>query len=63
MDIMDQKAHDIGIAFASVKLSALTKGSASNRADALSSQFLDFMTNYSYAYSEFVIIENERKNH
>lgn len=48
---LEQKAHDIGIAFASVKMQARISANNSDEHITLERQYLEFITDYTFAAS------------
>lgn len=47
----EQRAHDIGIAFATVKMQARINSSNDDSTITLERQYLEFQTDYSFAFS------------
>lgn len=51
---LEQRAHDIGIAFASVKMQARISANNNDEHETLERQYLDFITDYSFASAAFI---------
>lgn len=53
---LEQKAHDIGIAFATVKFQARIASNNSDESDIIrQTQYLNFVSDYSFASSEVIL--------
>lgn len=51
---IEQRAHDIAIAFATVKMQARINSDNDDSHETLERQYLEFMTDYSFAFSSAV---------
>lgn len=51
---LDQQSHDVGIAFATVRMQTRISDSDDNSETTRERQFLEFITDYTFASSAFV---------
>lgn len=57
---LEQRAHDIGIAFATCKMNS--RNVSDDDESSRHAQFLNFITDYTFAASSYVATEAERGN-
>lgn len=60
MSDIEKRAHDIGIAFATCKMNS--RNTSDDDETSRHTQFLNFITDYTFAVSSYVATEAERGN-